>query len=223
MTRKRFFSLLCTGAIVLAGCSKAPAEETPESPEPAETQETEPVQEQVFSIGNIDGTVYTNDTLHIRIELPQGWVYASEEDLVKLNQTVIDSFENEELKAAMEDGAAVMGVYATSPDGTQQINIMFQEMPMSVYTPEMIINASIPEVRSQLESQGMTVVSITKEPIVFLGEDSHCMRIEGSLNNISLYETQVYAKEGNYLAVITCSSVVNDTTMDLVGMITSTK
>ena len=217
---------MCAALLWGTACSKSP-EETETTPEPEQTTETaessQPAEKDDFTVGTVDGTVYTNEAMKFRMELPEGWVYATREELAELNQMVIDSFTDESLKASIENGGAVMGVFATAPDGRNQVNIMFQKLPLSGYKPETIIDQSIPAVQKELEGQGFADPVISREPISFLGEDTYCMKVKGSLNGITLYETQVYIQEGRYLAALTFVSVGEDHTEELISTVSRTK
>ncbi len=221
MNRKLFPVLLSAVLFSLCACSSPQPQEPAETPE-TETPESSVPEDQPFSVGRIEGTVYTNDSMHFRMSLPDGWYYASEEELIGLNSTMIDNLSDEDIKAAMENGGGILGVYAQDSTNRHQANIIFQEIPFTAFTAEMVIDQSIPALKSQLESQGLTVIRADKEPIEFLGEDTHCLRVEASLNGVPLYETQVYYRYGRYFAVITFSSIQDDRTMELIGTISVT-
>ena len=74
---------LLTALLASCGDAPPPAQETPTplptaAPAPAETPAPE---QKAFSRGRIEGRVYESDFLSLRFTAPEGWRYASDEEL----------------------------------------------------------------------------------------------------------------------------------------------
>ena len=168
-----------------------------------------------FDAGMSTSSVYRNSYFGIRFRLPKDWSFAEEPQLAEMNKAVSDKDSAEEIRSALSEGQTWFDMYATSDDGYQNLNITVQNIK-AVYGAnadiDTLVDTSLAPLRSALEAQGAQDISVRKETTDFSDEPAVCTRIEGSVQGIPFYETQVYMKEGSYILCATAVSYSEDQT-----------
>ena len=200
----------------LSGASSVSADETAASPAEGSNPDDGSAEEtDSFDAGTNTAYTYRNTWFGIRFRLPAEWSFAEKSQLEEMNQAVSDKSSAEEIRSALSGGQTWFDMYATSDDGYQNLNITVQNIK-AVYGAladvDTLVDTSLEPLQSALEAQGAEDISITKGTIDFAGENSVCTRIQGSVQGIPFYETQVYKKEGSYILCATAVSYSEDQT-----------
>lgn len=138
-----------------------------------------------------------------------------------MNSAIAKEGTAEEVSAALEEGQAWFDMYATSDDGYQNINVTIQNIQAVYGAPadvNTLVDASLDTLRSALEAQGASSVSVEKGASSFLGEDSLCTLASGTMEGVPFFETQVYMKKGSYILCATAISYSENQTASLLDM-----
>ena len=186
-----------------------PSEEPEPSEEPAPSEEPE----QEFESGFIIGGSYTNGLLDISCTLGSDWMFYTEEQLAQLNGLVMDSFSDDDIREKMENSGVVYDMYATSLDGTKNVNIVFEDLGLvhgALLTEEAYADLSIEQLAPTLEAAGMTDVSCEATTVQFCGSEHAAINVTAKVSDIDLYETLVCMKAGKYMCCITFASYVEN-------------
>lgn len=175
-------------------------EETEEETEEVTEEETEPEETEDAPFGTVDGQVYENAYMGFGVKLDRNWVIATAEEAAEV----------------VGMGAQFMGVdeqlsqgtycdlYAMTADNTA-LNIMLQKESLytKIYKDEQILEVSAEIIVSQFESIGMSDVQVELTTATFAGRQCAAMGISGSMSGITLVETMILWREGDYMATIT--------------------
>ena len=173
-----------------------------------------------FDAGTSTEASYQNAYFGIRFRLPASWSFADAGQLQDMNSAVAGEGTAEEIRAALEKGQTWFDMYATSNDGYRNVNVAIQNIK-AVYGTltgvETLVDASLDTLRSALEKQGADSLSVQKGTVSFLGEDSLCTLVSGTMDGIPFYETQTYMKKGSYILCATAITYSEDQTASILG------
>lgn len=184
---------------------EAPVEETPAEETPAE--ETPVDGDGLF--GDIDGFRYENSSLKIGCLLDDSWTIGSEEDLAALVGMTADMFQDSSYREQMLNADMFYDFYASADEGMRTINILFQNLGVTgaLMSEEAYRSASQTNVDEQLASAGFTDVQAEEVTVYFAGADRVGLRMSAKIQGIDYYTTQVFIKDGGYIACITLGSL----------------
>ena len=174
-----------------------------------DSQNTDSVDEVEFQRGTVDGSTYTSDLLGITATLDENWIIASDEQLAQLGGLVVDSFEDEDVKKLLSDGSTVYEFYALNQKDNSSVNITVQELGRLggiMVDEDAYADANLKSLPEVLSSGGITVTKLEKTTVEFAGSTHAALSLEGTVNDVALYETIVLLKNGPYMAVVTAAS-----------------
>lgn len=213
------------GSTGLSNSSSASGQESSSSAAQTVTARTDAAssdtagQDSSFTVGTIDGNIYSNAFMGFQYTLPDGWSFYDADQMAQLNSWASSNFSDDYIKEQLDSGKVYIDMYAVSTDRMQAQNVVLQNLKgsfgSSLLNADTIIDMSLSSVKSQLESQGMTDVTAVKEEASFLGTQQPCVSISATYNDISIYEKEVFIKKGDYIACVTTTSYQTDTTQEL--------
>ncbi len=140
---KKLLSVILTAATLLlplAACGDAQPEAAPSPAPTAAAAEPTPAPapaEKLFSRGRIEGQVYESSFLSLRFTAPEGWRYASDEELAArmgLSLDIIgeDVFGDEaELAKTIAQQAVVHDMAAYAPDDSANVQLTVEDLEAS--------------------------------------------------------------------------------------------
>ena len=164
------------------------------------------------ALGVIDGDVYRNEYLGVGFILPEGgqWAFLTEEEILLTNQ-IGKAVLSGDLKEIMETSQNVTLMGAAAPDGLPDIGIQILDLgEMSSLVKmlgfEMILSMQLDDMKSTLESSGMTDVKVELGAIVIDGREVTAMWTQYKFLGIMCY-TVAIVLSGNYAVYITAAAV----------------
>lgn len=191
-------------------------DETVSAPEETEAETAD----EVSLVGESDGSVYWNDFFHVKFDAAaNGYTLADEEQLAAVGE----EYGTGDAQQIIDKGQIYMDMLAFTDDYTKNANLIIENVG-AIYgivgNLEATIDQAMSSVESELESSGISDGTIEKTTCTFLGEDSLCLSITGTIEGIPVYEKQVYIQSGSYIAVLTVSSYAEDTTQEILDLFT---
>lgn len=197
-----------------------------EAPETEAAQEEEAVDDQ-FAVGTNDGEVYENRFFNIRIDAADaGLLLATEEQLLQISNMTAEMMNSEDIKDALDGGKTFMDLYAYTPDLSKTINMNIQNMGIffgRLSDIDTLVEMILPEMQGQMEGAGLENVTVEKGTCIFRGEEVPCVLITADMNGATLYEKQVYMKEGSYLAVLTSAGESEEESQAMLDLVKTTE
>lgn len=164
------------------------------------------------------GVCYRNTYFGIRFSLPEGWSFASGDQLANMNQAAASGQAAEGAGTVEKDAAVWFDMYAASNDEQQNVNITIQDIGEeygSSADTEALVDSSLEELRASLLTQGVTDLALKKDTAVFLGSSSPAIVVDGVISGIPFHEIQVYCRNGSYILCATAVSYTEDLTASL--------
>ncbi len=215
---------------LLAGCAGGDPKGTVE-PLPSTTPEgSEPAgdgdAEELFQAGSAEGGTYTNEMLGLGCTLDSAWTFASDEEIAATFGMAKELIEQAETGVELDDTQTFTDLYVYADEGARNINIQVQTLgaleggAMKQMSEEEILDNILPILTQTMESAyaGVGTVTCEKADARFLGEDHRAIAMVTTAQDTNLYQKQVYLPQGRYVAIVTCTSVGEDTTDELLEL-----
>lgn len=240
MKMKKLASILLASAMLLAaltGCSNTdihgdvtPSESTGGSGDiGGEVTPTETTgKDNPLSLGRMEGGTYTNKYIGIACKLDENWTFSSADELQELPDEVGDMFEGSQLGEAMKDMEQIMDMKAESVQELATMNILYQKLSMTqrlayaTMTEDQIIDTVLAQkdlLEEAFNTAGITVKSMEKKTVTFLGEERIAVYTVAETQGIAYYILQLHNYQlGQYSATITVASYLEDKTSDLLDL-----
>lgn len=210
MNMKKIFCLILSLALVLccAACGSGG-----ESDAPAITQE--------MLRGITEGTIYTNEAMGIRFELDDTWTIFDETQLAELSGITADVLDDEALAEKLQESGTSYVFYAATNDGLYNLGIVWEDLGKlygKVIDEETYAEIGVSQLPEALESAGIENVTAEASNISFAGQDHAAIVVTGEMMDVGFYETLVCVKAGDYMAVITAASYMDNATGQILAM-----
>lgn len=235
---KRTIALLLVLALAfgLTACSKedkdisgkvTPATEAaPAITEPAPETTEAPAEDKPVSLGRMEGGVYTNEYIGIGCTLDANWTFKTAEELQELPAQTGELLQDTEYADASLNQIADM--FAENISNGSNINIQYTKLDMQVRLiyaamdyeafADMIMSESDSMIQAYTQT-GFENVAMEKVTINYLGEERVAIRTTADFYDVPLYMLQVFEHNlGKYYAVITFTSVMEDTTQSMADL-----
>jgi len=178
-----------------------------------------------FSLGKVVDGVYVDEYFNVKITPAEGMTFATDEQIEALSMSTarLIGDNNEKIATAINDGSVVTTMYLSDLSGlkTVNVNISGAGIDSPAITPELIIDAAIPDIQSMLTNSGFTNVTCERSTTEFLGETVACLNVKGEFSGLTLYEKQVELIKGGYISSITVVSYNEDATADLLALVSN--
>lgn len=204
-------------AISLVGCAKADKDSTAtdkptEEPTAAPTETNEP--EAVLNVrGSWSDTVYTNTFLGLSYTLPEGWVAASDEEILDIMGLGAEVLGNEEaLQSALEKQQTVYDFMVQDSATGSNISISFENLSLTIGGSNFSEKDYANAVTSQLKALEELSYVVGDVEEVIIGEKTFWV-VPASVEyqGISMQQNYYLHKEGNFMCCIILTNMAPDT------------
>ncbi len=192
----------------------APVDDPAEPSEPS-TPAEETVPEGEFAVGSIDGNTYISEFLGIKCELDSNWIMDSSADLAAYNGLTSAEYTTEDALALFASGVAPYDMSAVTYDGYNVVEVIIEDLGIlygATLSAEDYVDMTISIAEESLIASGLENVVCRKDFVDFCGQKHVAIVAEASLDGISVYQTMICFKVGNYMACVTLLSIDGDYT-----------
>ncbi len=161
------------------------------------TSNSAPADESGYQRGTMTSVGFTSEYLHIRYTLPDGYVMATEEDLMGMMDVGADALG---VDGDIVDYAKVNTVYemmATAPAGSPNVIVMAEKLPQSNMTEEEYFEAF----KGQMANMGVEGFSFSEEIVSMdiAGQSYKKISAEANMEGQSLLQDYIIRKQGVFL------------------------
>lgn len=225
---KRIIALLLILSLVLCGCgSKEPAGQITPQTEAPQTEAPQ-AEEKDLSIGRIEGGTYTNEYIGIGCVMDENWSIYSAEELQQMPSNVQELMEGSELADAMESYQQIFDMQAENVNDLLSVNVLYTKMGMqerltyAMLSEEQIIDSIMEQsdlIIQSYEQAGMTVKTMEKIKVNFLGEEHFATYTEADSQGVPIFMIQLTNYHlGAYGVTMTCTSYLENNTQAILDM-----
>lgn len=190
-----------------------------------ETTET-PVEDRPVTLGRMEGGVYTNEYIGIGCALDSDWTFYTAEELQELPAQTGELLQDTEYADAALNQIADM--FAENSVNGSNINIQYTKLDMQVrliYSAmdyesfaDMIMSQSDSMIQAYSQS-GFENAAMEKVTVNYLGQERVAIRTTATIAGLPCYMLQLFEHDlGQYYAVITLTSIMEDTTQAMADL-----
>jgi len=213
--------------------TEAPTEEPTEAPteEPTEAPTEAPAEaeENAFSLGSLEGGIYTNTYAGFGCQLDSTWTYKSAEELQELPEAITDALNDTIGEDLLAQHPTITDMMAENADTLANINVGYTYLTVAARVAyammsdeelvDMTLGSSKDIMLASYEAIGLEDITIEKTTATFLGEERVALKTHGLISGMDYYILQVFDYSlGAYGVTITASSILEDSTQDLLNL-----
>lgn len=202
-------------SLVACGGSKATTEpDTAEQAETAEQATTEKIDmaAEGYVKGTYDGKTYTSDFFGFSYTLPDGYAFATEEEVAELNSMTAEAFQDDELNEALESGVAVIEMSAKDPQTNSNINMSIERFDPAIaeeYSVQQITDqvfTNIKDDNSALEALGCTDITSKLTTVDVNGKEATVVETHAKNGDVELSQYYFIIVAKNFICNICCTA-----------------
>lgn len=181
----------------------------------SETEEADSFDEEVALVTGItSGNTYENYYFGLGITLDDEWTFDTQDKIEERRAQTIDmAGGGSDVQGAFD--VTITDMIAVYSNGTDTVNIGIEKPTGTNYTEDDYITASIDPTCEMLGKMGMEDIEYDTGSYTIGGESHGAMKIHGTYEGRDVYEMLVVFKEGDYIAILTTCSWLEDTTEDI--------
>lgn len=197
---RKFLTLLLAVLMVasLAACGNEPAaNDAPKSTD--------------FTRGVWTDNCYTNEFLNLKLTMPEGWVYASDEELAELMGVITQNSSN--LSEEFINAKVIFDMMAQDPANGTSITLQVENMALTVGGSKITEKEYLDLTLSQIEQQGITCTLSDGVTETTIGDVTY-QTYDSTLNDGVLSQRYLISMVGKYMVFITISCVPSVTNAD---------
>ena len=178
-----------------------------------------------LSLGIIEGNVYTNQYVGLSCKLGSNWTYKTAEELQDLPDDISNMMSGSALGDAISRYNTLIDMQAENLQDLTSINVVYTKLPSSeraMYakmTESEVIDSILAQkdmLIASYKQMGITVHSMKKVTVTFMGEEHTAMHMTADISGIAYYTLQFsYMHLGEYGATVTLASYQTDKTDSL--------
>lgn len=208
-TLKNMLIILLTASMLflLVGCGNK-EESTTNNITNEEATEEKKVE---FSMGEWNDNVYTNEFLGLKFKLPEGWTYASDEEIADM-MNLGTEFLNDDQKVAAEVSKLTSAYYMVANDPNTGNNVsIISEKPVMEVSTENYMNQLKAQL-SAVESINYEIGETSKEKIADREYDT--LTASASMSGVKITQKYYIYKMDKYFIGIITTSTTGETALN---------
>ena len=205
-----------------------PAPTEPPATEPPATEPPAAESDDNLSLGRLEGGIYTNEYVGYACKLDSSWSFLSAEELQQIPATVSDLISGSELAEALGDTAQFTDMMAENATELLSMNVLYQKLSLqdrlayATMSEDEIADVTLAQkdmLIAAYEQAGISVTSIEKVSVTFMGEERTAIYTVAAIGDIPYYILQFFDFHlGPYAVTTTLASYVEDNTSALTGL-----
>ncbi len=172
-----------------------------------------------FSMGETTNNSYKNEFANIGCNLPNNWVFYTDEQIKELNNFTKDAI-GDELAEAIENASIIYDMYAQADDGVLNTNINLEKLTVlqaATINIEETLRGQFDSMRTAFENMGYTNVNVEYTKTTVDGKALDGAKITAQINGINFYSLAICYKAKNYLVNISLGSLGEDKTDEILN------
>ena len=168
----------------------------------ASEEKEEPAAE--LDVGSVNGNVYTNDSLGLTFTAPEGWIYASDEEIAELMGESLDIVTDDETAQEIAAQATVYGMMAQSADELNNVQVVFENMALTggKMTSAGYIKILSAQIESLYGNMGGTCTVGDAKTMKIGDKEYDCVDILVDIGGVVLEQSYACHRDGDYMVSI---------------------
>lgn len=182
-----------------------------------------------FSLGRMQGGVYTNEYLGAACELDSTWTFYTAEELQELPDEISDAIAGSELGDALSGIQQIMDMQAENVTELTNVNVLYQKLSVQEQLAykavsetaiiENMVSSQAELLKESYEQAGIIVEELNTKTVTFLGEEKTALYTKAKVEEADYYVLQLFDFDlGDYSVTLTFSSFLEDKTEALLDL-----
>ena len=172
-----------------------------------------------FSLGKATGTTYNNEFLGLSCNIPSGWRFYSEKEILELNNLVGEVVDDETAEQ-LKNADLIYDMYAINEADASGININLEKhtvLQVASLNLKNVLESQIDTIKSAYQNMGYTDIAANYQKTTVDGKEFDSLKITAKIQGIDFYLIVFTFKKGAYVANVTVNSLTTDKTADILG------
>ena len=202
---KRVITILLVLCMMLSFASCGSKNEpAPQNPDNGSQSEAVQLDESKLK-GETSDSAYTNEYLGLRIVLPAGWSFYTEEQMAMVNNMTADAYKDTDVADAINNAGQYMAMMMANLTGSSYNLIVQPKNPLiDNYTDEQIFQNVESEMKKQFESANVRVNKFETVKLQVAGEERDVLHMVLDFGYImDEYQLWYRPEGGKYIGVLT--------------------
>lgn len=193
------------------------------------TTEAEVIQEETHAESDIqyyrgrrEDSVYVNDVFNIKFDAAaNNYKLLSRDSIAQMRDIFI---KQSGISQEVADESIYMDIYGTSENGTgvSNVNVVIEKMG-TAFESETELKKVVEKLQEQYKAAGMVNVNVESSKAMFNGKETIGMSATDTSGDYTIYRKQIYIKSGNFMAIITASSVSEERAQKALNLFTAAR
>ena len=175
--------------------------------------------EKSFVRGTVSGKTYENEFLGLGVEVGDGWIFYSDEEIATLYGIVEDTY-LEDFEEYLKTATIVYDMQVVDPLTGNNIGVTFEKLTAegeaATVNMEVFATSLIPTIINSLELMGCTDISSEPKTFEIGGQTFYGSKVSSLISGVELHQMSIAVKCDGYVAFISITSVGSDTTQSIV-------
>lgn len=176
-----------------------------------------------YTPGTTVGNTYTNEYFGFTVTLDENsdWSFYTIEQLAQLigqSSEVLDN--SESVTESLERRKNDIEMFAIRSDNAS-ISVLVDTANGAKYDESSYVDTALTNLAQKLTNAGQTNVSTKKTTLTFAGEEHYGIIINTEVQGVSMEQTMVCVKVGDYVVIVTAVSGLDESSTDLLAVFKS--
>lgn len=157
-----------------------------------------------FTHGTISGSTYTSDFLGLKATFGSEWDLYSDSRTAAYNG--LSDMSASSIETSFKNNGTIYDMVVAKPDGSS-MNIVIQDTTKTGSLKESdYFTKGVDLLKTQLEATGAKA-TVRADTTTFLGKSTRCIKVQMTMNGVTVHMIQVPIFKGDYIASITVGSL----------------
>ncbi len=150
--------------------------------------------------GTIDGNFYTNESIEIKFEKPDGWIFATDEELAEMHDNEFEAEDYADLSALLDTNQYAVDMFVQSPLGNNIIVGIEDISAAPGVSYDEYVEAFMSETDMEVEYEDLT----TKE---IAGKEFRVANATAKTMGVNVPQRYYFRKYDNYMVIIALTAL----------------
>lgn len=204
---KRIVCLILAACLLLclAACGAEPGQsaDKPESTAPAGTGADSPLPAEFRGTKRDDA--YENELLNLRVALPAGWTFATDEQIAEVNGITADRMAGSAAAELIKKNGQLMDMMMSTVSGSS-VNLLLQpqQKGLDAYSDEMVFQLAEESTKAQFAAANMSVETYEAVTVRLGSGEKTALHMVLNASGLVMDEYQIWFRtDGDYMGVLT--------------------
>ncbi len=171
-----------------------------------------------FSLGKVTGNSYKNDFIGVSCDLPVGWTYYDDKQILELNN-MTGSYIDKEFEERLKNADIVYDMCAVESVMGNSININFEKVKVKNVNLKKNIEYQLDGINSTYANMGYSDILSYYQKVKVNGREYDGIKLSAKIEGVNVYVTGIMYQKGNYIVNIATLSIQDDTTESILSWI----